>query len=216
MRSFAHASLYALLLLAMSATSARAAATCPSSAVPAGGSCYDGFTVLHNPNTVPVGLCLCTCNAAKQLLFAAASSAACTNAVCATSYPTSCANNATITTNYTVWADYVSSQPPTSTPVAAGRVCTKSTVTCDAAYIARDDCDSSLLGTVFEIYDSFYLQACPFLSAMASSMTSISDLTLCATTDCNSPAASSPSIRIAPLEAFNLMMLLITFALMAV
>ena len=176
-------------------------ATCPSSAVPDGGSCYEGSTLLRNPNTVPPGVCLCTCDADKQNTFAAASSAACTSAVCATAYPSNCANNAKVTTNYTNWADYVMSlPPPTSTPVAAGRVCTTATFTCDAAYVALDDCDSSLLGVVIKQYGSSNLQACPFVSAMLSSVTSISDLTFCATTDCNSPVASSASVRIATLR----------------
>ena len=148
--------------------------------------------------------------------FAAASSTACTSAVCATSYPSNCANNANVTANYTAWTDYVSSEPPTSTPVAAGNVCLTVTATCDADAVAQHLCDSSLIGNVRTTYSSVDLNGCSFFAFFASTFTSIYDLTFCATTNCNSPAASSASNRIAPLEYFNLFMLLTTFALLVV
>jgi hypothetical protein len=206
-----------VLLLALAVRAAHGAATCPSAGSSSSISCYGGATF---SGTLPSGgLCTCKCGASASVAdydysggsgssnsdstqFLAASSAACSNALCTTKFPNGCTASAYVNASYATTAQVVAAAAPKSAAVGTGVICVTFTQTCTVAAPCRSYLTTGTLVTYAAMAGDGGVTA-PAQCAMNMAALNTAGYvwnTLCTTNNCNAPPSTSDAFatRTAP------------------
>ena len=195
-----------LLLLSLAARAAHGA-SCPSAGSSGSISCYKGATFA---GTYPAGgVCTCLCGASASVAdydyaggsgtnnnpvtqFMAASSAACSNTLCTTKFPSGCPASAYVNGTYSTAAQMIAAKTPKSLVAGADTICIVQTATCSVA----NPCGLGLTSGVVTSYGALtggggVTAAATCTIFLAGQSAGVTVNRICTTNNCNAPGASS-------------------------
>lgn len=211
----------ALVALLCALCAADATATCPSAGSSTNISCIAGGSFTGTPSAALVngGLCTCQCGAnsdydyassvGSTTQFVASGSAACTAANCTTNFPTFCAaSSGSVTAVFLTAAEANAAQTPVPKVAGMNAICASLTASCRVPTAsAPNPCPSFLTsGTVTQYFaitpisPATAAQTCA-LTLVALAAKGVTVTALCASNNCNAPAAASAAAAAMPAKA---------------